>query len=129
MTPPPIALGLSLCNLVIIDQDTRNPSLVGLFTGLEVERFPSDPQRFSVFAALSNGRGKGKIELVSTRLDTDEAIYSKTGEVSFPDPLKVVNVRFRIRNIVFPDRGNYEFVLLVDGDMIARCRLRVYKPE
>ena len=124
-----MALGLSLCNLVIVDQDTRMPSLVGLFTGLEVDRFPSDPQRFSVFAALSSGRGNGKIELVSTWLNTDEPIYSKTGVVSFPDPLTVVNAIFRVRTIVFPEPGNYEFALFVDGDMIARCRLRVYKPE
>jgi hypothetical protein len=48
MTPKPIAIGLLLCDRVIVDKDTNSPSAIGIFTGLAVEHFPSDSQRFSV---------------------------------------------------------------------------------
>lgn len=129
MTPPPVPLGLALCNLVIIDQHSRMPSLIGMFTGLEVDRFPSDPQRFSVFAALTDGLGNGRIEWVALRLETGEQVYAQNGTIDSPDRLKVVNVNFRVRGIIFPAPGSYEFAVLVDGDVIARRRVRIYEPR
>lgn len=127
MTPPPVALGLFLCNLVIIDQESQMPSLVGIFTGLRVDRFPSESQRFSAFAALTNGRGTARMELNAVRLATGEEIFSQTVDITFPDPLRVVNVHVRVSRVVFPAPGVYEFTLLVEDEVVARRRLRVYQ--
>jgi hypothetical protein len=69
MTPTPVTLGLMLCGQVIVDKDTNNPSAIGIFTGLAVEKFPSDPYRFSAFAVLTDAQGTGKIRLTVFRLD------------------------------------------------------------
>jgi hypothetical protein len=69
MTPKPISIGLLLCDRVIIDKDTNCPSAVGIFTGLAVEQFPSDPQRFSVLALLTDAQGVGRGKLVVYSLD------------------------------------------------------------
>jgi hypothetical protein len=63
MTPAPTALGLMLCEQVIFDYRSRSPSPINIFTGLAVERFPSEPQRLSAFAVLSGGFGHGTIEI------------------------------------------------------------------
>jgi len=126
MADNPVAIGLMLCDQVIIDKDTGKPSPVGIFTGLAVDDF-DEPQRFSAFAALTNGRGQGKLELVVFRLDTGDQIYRQTYAISFPDVLAVVNVNIRIRRIEFPAAGWYDFVLRVDGEHVCQRRIRVYR--
>jgi hypothetical protein len=126
MVPDPTALALLLCEQVIVDQLSRNPSPINIFTGLAVERFPSDPQRFSVFAALTDSLGDGRLELRTSRLDTGDQFYAQQYPLHFPDRATVINVNIRIRNIRFPVPGVYEFLLLVDGSPIAQRKLRVY---
>jgi hypothetical protein len=124
--PDPTALALLLCEQVIVDQHSRNPSPINIFTGLAVERFPSDPQRFSVFAALTDTQGDGRLELRGIRLDTGDQVYAQQYPVHFPERATVVNVNIRVRTIRFPVAGVYEFQLLVDGSLVAQRRLRVY---
>src|SRR5262245_28245689 len=129
MIPAPVAMGLFLCEQVIVDRRTNNPSPINIFTGLAVERFPSEIQRFSVFAALTDGQGEGTIELAGHRMDSGELVYSQRHPIRFVDRRLVVNVDMRVRNIRFPVAGAYEFVLLVDGDLVARRALRVYRQD
>ena len=126
MVPDPMALALLLCEQVIVDQHSRNPSPINIFTGLAVERFPSDPQRFSVFAALTDSQGDGRLEVRAIRLDTGNQFYAQQYPLQFPNRATVVNVNIRIRNIRFPVSGEYEFLLLVDGHLVAHRKLRVY---
>jgi hypothetical protein len=63
MTPDPTALALILCEQVIVDQQTNNPSPINIFTGRAVDKFPSEPQRFSVFGALTDSKGTARITL------------------------------------------------------------------
>src|SRR5438128_12337567 len=69
MTPKPIAIGLLLCDRVIVDKDTNSPSAIGIFTGLAVEDFPSDSQRFSVLTVLTDAQGDGRAKLAVYRLN------------------------------------------------------------
>jgi uncharacterized protein DUF6941 len=129
MLPPPQALSVTLCDRVIIEQGTKNPTVVGIFLARKVEAFPSEPVAFSVFVPLTDGSGTGTIELVAVRLDTNDQIYAQRGEVVFPHRLAVVNVHFRVSKIRFPAPGSYAFMLLVDSDLIAQRRVEVYQRE
>lgn len=124
--PDPTPLALILCEHVIVDQQSQNPSPINIFTGLAVDQFPSGPQKFSVFVALADSQGIGRLELRGIRLDTGNQFYSQTYPIHFPDRATVVNVNIRLRNIRFPVAGIYELLLLVDGNLIAQRRLRVY---
>jgi hypothetical protein len=131
MTPKPIAIGLLLCDHVIIDKDTNSPSAIGIFTGLAVEDFPSDSQRFSVLSILSDAQGAGQGRLVVYRLDEhwmrQEEVYTTQRTIRFPDRFVVVNINIRVRTIRFPASGSYEFVLFVDSDEVAHRRVNVYQ--
>jgi hypothetical protein len=127
MTPDPTALALMLCEQVIVDLHSHNPSLVGIFTGLAVEDFPSEAQRFSVFAALTDAQGLGRVEVRCIRLDTGDQVYAQQYPIEFPDRATVVNVR--LRHVRFPVKGAYDFLLLVDGHLISQRRLRVYSVD
>jgi hypothetical protein len=121
----PVAVGLMLCDQVIVDKDTYKPSPLGIFTGLAVADF-AESQRFSAFAVLTNGRGEATLELVVFRLDSGDQIYSQRFATTFPDPLAVVNINIRIRRIRFPAAGWYDFVLCVNSQHVCQRRIRVY---
>jgi hypothetical protein len=125
----PGVLGIMLCDQVLFEQGTQKPTLVGVFTGIAATSFPSVPQRFDLFAALTDGLGQGAVDLAITRLETDEEIAAQSMELTFPDPLHVINLRFRFRELSFPAPGSYVFALLVNGDEIAQRRVQVYQVE
>jgi hypothetical protein len=120
---------MTLCDQVIVDHRTEKPSLIGVFSGLPVTGFPSDPERFSVFPAITDGHGAGLIEVVVKKLATDAVIFSRAFAVRFPNRLTVVHAHFRIRTIRFPAAGLYASELHIDGEPIAQYRFRVYESK
>jgi hypothetical protein len=116
-----------LCDQVIFEEGTHKPYLLGIFTGRAVESFPSPPQRLDAFAALTDGSGDVAITLSVVRLEDNQEIYALPMEVHFPDPLSLVNLRFRVRQLTFESPGTYLFALTVDDEEIAARRLRVYQ--
>jgi hypothetical protein len=125
MNPPPITLGLTLCEKVIVEERTRNITLVSTFTKLFVDEFPSRPERFALAAVLTAGQGEATIDLVITRLETDEETYSMRRRLRFPGRLAEARLVFRIRDCSFPAPDQYEAILLVDGDWLARRKFSV----
>jgi hypothetical protein len=125
MNPPVIALGLTLCEKVIVEERTRNTTIVSTFTKMFADEFPSRPERFALAAVLTGGQGEGTVDLVITRLDTDEETYSLQRQLRFPGRLAEVRVVFRIRDCSFPAPGQYDATLFVDGDPVARRKFSV----
>jgi hypothetical protein len=127
MPQSPSAISLMLCDQVVFEQGTQKPYLLGVFTGVAADSFPTVPQRFDIFAALTDGLGDIMITLTVIRLDTNEEIYNQRMTVEFPDPLRVVNLRFRVRQLIYDVPGTYLFALTVEDEEIAARRVRVYQ--
>jgi hypothetical protein len=127
MVQPPKSLGLFLCDQVIFERDTLKPSLIGCFGGVAVNEFPSAPQRFDVFAAITDGMGAVTIDLTATHLGTDDEVYRRSLAIRFPDPLRVVHFRYRVLDCEFPVAGVYLVALSVAEVEIVACRVRVYQ--
>jgi hypothetical protein len=117
---------MTLCDYVIVEERTKKVSLIGGFTGMRVNDFPSTPSPFSVYAALTDGLGDVTIEVIVSRLDTEEEIYHFHNLVRFPDKLAKVRFHLRLTHCSFPVAGSYQFTLLADGEWLAQRRLRVY---
>jgi hypothetical protein len=124
MVPPPIALGLVLCQGSIIEEKTRNVTLVNTFVRHDVEEFPSPPQRFTVFSVITDGQGDATIDLVVTRLATGEEIFAQRVPWNFPNRLTEVRLLYKITQCRFPAPGLYQVTILVDGDWIAQRRFQ-----
>lgn len=122
----PKEISLMVCDQVVFEERTQKPYLLGVFTGVAASKFPTLPQRFDAFAALTNGQGSVTIKLSVVDLKTDQEIYAKSMAVDFPDPLRVVNVRLRVRELVYETAGTYLFTLTADGEEIAARRILVY---
>jgi hypothetical protein len=126
MIPCPRAQGLTLCDYVMREEGTRKMSLVGTFTKIGADVFPFSAEPLCVFSTLTDGLGKGTLELTITSLTTDEEIYSFQRTIEFPNRFVDVRVLFRLRDVSFPEEGFYLFSLSVDTDTIAQRRVRVY---
>jgi hypothetical protein len=129
MIPPPIALSLTLCEHLSVEEGTKNVSLAGTFTRRYGQAFPFVPLPFYVFATLTGAQGEGEITLTVTALETDEEVASLTRRVAFPDRFAEGRVSFRLNNCAFPAPGVYMFTLAVDGDWVAHRRLQVRQME
>lgn len=130
MIPPPVALGLTLCDYVIVEEGTAKASLIGTFADLGVGEAPSRPRTFWAVATLTDGSGTGTIHLVITKLDTDEEVYTSDAvAVEFPGKLAEVRLAFQLEDWSFPDLGWYQFTLLVDGEYVTQRCLELYLAE
>ena len=127
MFPQPVALGLMLCEQILVDKSTNNFSLINTFTTWPTKKLPSPPGRLCLYAVLKGGQGRGIIELSITREDTDEVIFSVRKPVDFPDRLSEIRVFARYEECSFPALGWYSATLSIDGDWVAQRRFRVIK--
>jgi hypothetical protein len=125
MNPPPTALGLILCEKFIVEERTRNATLVSTFTKLFADVFPSPSERFALAAVLTGGQGDATLDLVLTQLETGEDTYRMQRQLRFPGRLAEVQIVFHVRDCSFPAPGSYDATLFVDGDPIARRKFAV----
>jgi hypothetical protein len=127
--PPPIALGLTLCDLVIVEEDTRKVSLIGNLTRWTADNFPYTAPPFFAFSALTGSVGEGRMDLVVARLDTGEDIYRQHRVVHFTDRLRELHLILRVGNCVLLAAGWYQATLLADQEWVAQRRFRVIAQE
>lgn len=125
MEESPVARGLFLCERVIIEEGTRNVSLINCFTRRLVPTFPTPPQQLAVYSALTNGRGTIRMALRVAAMSDDVVAYERSIPIAFPDPLVETRFLFRIHSLVFPHPGSYEFSLLVAETPVAVTRCEV----
>jgi len=129
MSPLPIVLGLTLCEKAIVEEGTKNITLVSTFTKLVVDEFPSLPQKLVLYGVLTEGLDDGTIELVVRHLETNEEIYTNRLKIHFPDRVAEVRVLFRVNRCSFPLPGEYQLTFLLDGEWLAHRRLAVSEKE
>jgi hypothetical protein len=127
MNPPPLAVGLTLCEKCIVEERTKNVTLVSTFTKLLVDDFPSRPERLVFFTVLVGGLGKGTADLAITRLKTEDEVYSMRRPVRFVDRLVELQLAFHVHTCSFPTEGLHDASVFIDGHPIARRRFSVVK--
>jgi len=125
MASRPLALGLTICQDVVINPDTGNATVVEVFGGISVEEFPGTPSPFRVFAALTECDGVTEFVITVDASDpSSPEVYR--GRFRAVDPLTVVNLSYQLTRCVFPGPDLYTFTLWSGGEMIAQRSLRVY---
>jgi hypothetical protein len=123
MIPRPVALALTICDRVIVEEGTRNTTLVSTFSRLVVDHFPTNPERLVVCAVLTDGFGTARISISVMHVETEQMVYQVATPLRFPDRLQEVRVIFRVTKCVFPLPGRYVITLLVDDEWVAQRHL------
>jgi hypothetical protein len=121
----PVALGLTLCDYVIVEKDTEKTSLIGHFHRIRMESFPGMAPPFVVYATLTGAEGAGRISLEIQNLRTVELVHDYEQIVQFPNRLAHVRVLFRLNLCEVPEPGAYQAILLADGESVAQERFEV----
>lgn len=129
MVPAPIVLGLTVCEKAIVEEGTRNVTLVSTFTKLLVDSFPTPPQKFTAHVVLTEGVGTGIIDLVISSLETNREVSQRRVSIRFPDRLMEMRLLFNVANCVFPAPGAYQLMLVLDGECLALRRIQVVAKE
>jgi hypothetical protein len=125
MKQVPVAIGLMVCEHVIIEEGTRNATPVNCFSRRKVDQVPTGPLPFTLFAMLTDGAGRIDLEVVIERLDTNDEIYRRALTFTFTDPLQDVRCLFRIPDCSFPVVGVYQAILFAEGAPLAHRRFRI----
>src|SRR5262245_22970608 len=115
MSPAPTALGMQLCDGLIVEEHTRRVSLISCFSALRSAHFPTGFRPFWVFADLTDGSGLGTAELMVVRAASGETVYAESKPIRFVDRLRVVQYGWRVSGCSFPAPGRYFITLRVDG--------------
>ena len=119
-----------LCDDWHLDLDHRKRvTIVGLISNLRATDEPPFPllyEELCVFLALTNGHGRGEGQIVCIHEATEHcAFVTPSRAIEFGlDPLEIVGVSFRIRNILFTLPGLYSIQFWFDGEMLAERPLR-----
>jgi hypothetical protein len=129
MMPRPVALGLTLCEKVIVEERTKSVSLIGTFRKVRGRTFPLRMLPFDVVATLTGSQGEGEVSLTVTDLRTGEERPVLTERIVFSDRFAEIQKALRLTRFVFPGPGDYMFTLLVDDDWVAQRRVIVREME
>ena len=129
MSQIPTAIGILVCEQVVIEEGTRNVTPVNCFHLRRVDRFPSKPFPFVVLATLTNGAGDVELEVAVQRLDNLDVSYKRTRRIRFPGPMQEIRYIFRVRDCSFPIPGYYQIRLSAEGEFVAQTKFRVVLKE
>ncbi len=126
--PVPKYLAMLLCDYVVIDAETRNKSLIGIFNRINASKFPVRHDRMHVFVALTNGHGAYDAAL-KVKNSLGEEVMSLDGKVEMQDPLAVAEINFNIRGLVIPQPGRYFVEFTCDGELLVDRHFDAVKIE
>src|SRR5437773_49668 len=127
MARTPIAVGLTLCDYVIVEAMTHKISLVGCLTDIAVDELPGLAEPFSAVAFLTDAQGTIDLELTVEDAATAIVVDRYQQRIYSPGPLSVVYCNIRATHSPFPRPGVYVFSLWSNGQVIAERRASVYR--
>src|SRR5262245_20167615 len=125
MARTPVAVGLTLCDTVIVEAMTHKVSLIGCLTDMVVDELPGFAEPFSAVAFLSGAQGTIDLDLVIEEPITSAPVDVRHLRIYSPGPISVVYCHFRLKDVTFPRPGTYSFTLYGNGELIALRRARV----
>ncbi len=123
----PSVLGMVLCDRMDWTSRPGQVSLVDVFQSRHFATFPTPAQRFTVYTALYDGVGEGTMEMLISRLETEQDILQIRRWCTFPGRSYTVNLETLIRNCEFPAPGQYSLSLKFDNRELALRYLRTYR--
>lgn len=131
--PPPYPLAMVICDAIWLDPFTGKRTIIGTFSAIGATEFPMVHPIMSVYAALTDGRGKVQMRLVLVDANEErEPIFSMDSDVEIPDPRAVLEWNATANNLVFPAPGEYRMQLFADGTLLVERRIVILdlsKPE
>lgn len=131
MNPPtlPQVLAMIICDTVIDDRISNKKSLIGLFDAIATTHLPCVVNELHVFLALTEGYGTLHLKLRCAAAESDQEIFATESEVTFPDPLTVLEINLGFRGCSFPHAGEYRFQLYSGNAPLCERKFRITRVD
>jgi hypothetical protein len=126
MGQPPLALAMIISDAIWIDPSTGKKTILGVFSAIGGNEFPLTLPQIVVYVALTDARGI--VPLTLRLVDVDEIrgpIIEMYLSPDFVDPVTILEVTPHLKDVVFPEPGEYRLQLLTGGDLIIERRIPV----
>jgi hypothetical protein len=122
--PLPEVLALVIADLVYHDDVSQKLSLLGVRSRFFGSSFPVQLAQLSAYAVIVEGRGSMTFEICLTDADDERpSVYENDVKVDFLDPLTEAELIFDMRELTFPEPGDYRLQLRVEGQFLCERRL------
>jgi hypothetical protein len=131
MAIKPVVRYMLLCDDWRLDPaNNRRVTIVGLISiihSLDDPPFPLLYKEMCVFLALTDGHGHGEGKIACIHEASGQKIFeTRSRPITFGlDPLDVLGVPFRIRDISFPQAGLYSVQFWYEGELVEERPLRL----
>ncbi len=113
------------CDGVHLDPATGKHTILGVFSNIRAHRFPVTHPFMIWFMTLTDcAAGSHKVRILLGIEPTQmQALLERTFES--PGPLQRINLINEIRNLAFPQAGEYSIVIEVDDEPILATSIAV----
>lgn len=130
MQEAPIVRHFVACEDIVLSDDANSYSLIDVMQVIRPppgDSFPCISPVVCLFTALANGRGEHTfaIQLIYFSLAEEDEVY-RTPDFTRnlgQEPLTLHGLPIRLRNLIFPQPGQYEFRLLCNDVDIAAAKI------
>jgi len=120
----PALTALFFADYVILEEQTKKKSVIGIFDRFFSPSFPVSFPPWSIFAGVTNLEGDHSfaLNLVS---EQGEVIVALSGKFVVPSLSAGVDLVPRIPQAIFPRPGAYRLTFHIDGEVIGQRLLHV----
>jgi hypothetical protein len=121
----PIGVAIVICDQIIEDKLTNKKSLIGIFNQIGAQAFPCRHPQVCVFVAITDGRGQSAARLRIVHDESEHVVAEVNGSIQFPDVHTVVELRFDLVGLTFPEPGIYAIEFYCDDALVLERRFNV----
>ncbi len=129
MPKAPKPVGLILCKRYHVDPQVAEQSLIGVFHAFWARTFPYRAPEFTVYAALTGGKGEGRMVLEIMRMETEQVVYGYTKWYACLGDNLIATFERTVRQCLFPAPGRYSVTLKFEDQEVAQRIVDVFKKK
>jgi hypothetical protein len=116
----PFVVAILLCDTIIIEENTKKKTLVGIFDRVFAADFPA-PHRFAIYVKLVDAAGAYRLRLDYVDVSGDQVMEQlEFGPISIADRLVPSELALTI-SAPIPRPGAYEFRLFANNSYLGRA--------
>ncbi|MCE9531064.1 MAG: hypothetical protein K8T89_08055 [Planctomycetes bacterium] len=126
----PMPLALLMCDGAHRDPSTGKWTLLGLFNSIHAVEFPTTHPLMVVYLAVTDAHGKISVRfrIIDGDEERDPLVLIET-ELTVGDPRVVADIVIPIRDVTFPEPGDYRLQVFTNNQFLMERRILAMAPE
>ena len=127
--PTPVVVACLICGRVIVDDDVGDRTIVGIYDHISFESFPASVTTVLLYIKVIEGEGDYNVAIDHLQVAIQEILERFESRVSFHDRQSYNDFEIDLGELIFPDPGEYEFKVWMNGRFVTSVRLMTHLDE